>query len=103
MNGFQIGNKRLKVQHKRVHHRNAADSLPSFAPTPPQQRYAHPQVHMMVPPPQAQKDQQYIPTDINLSSTGFKQVSYVDSEDRQSYVMDSAARDFDSLNINDGN
>ncbi len=29
MNGFQIGNKRLKVQHKRVHHRQSAVPMPN--------------------------------------------------------------------------
>ncbi len=32
MNGFQIGNKRLKVQHKRVHHRQPAAPVPNAAP-----------------------------------------------------------------------
>ena len=36
MNGFQIGNKRLKVQHKRVHSHNG---MPAPQPGPP----AHPQ------------------------------------------------------------
>lgn len=62
MNGFQIGNKRLKVQHKRVHHR-----APTLPPTmnnamnnaiPPNMPpyYHHPGQQMMTHPPMAYHD-----------------------------------------------
>lgn len=103
MNGFQIGNKRLKVQHKRVHHREAPQSMPSFPPTRSQQPYLHPPMKMMVPPPQAHTDPHFIPASINISSSGFQNSSHESSNDRQSYAMDSAVRDFDSLTIDDSN
>jgi CUG-BP- and ETR3-like factor len=102
MNGFQIGNKRLKVQHKRVHHREAAQSLPSFPPTRAQQPYGHPQMLMMVPPPQAPVDQHFIPTSINISSAVYNSSSPADTEDSQSYGVDYAVRDFNSLHIAGG-
>lgn len=41
MNGFQIGNKRLKVQHKRVHRHQSEVPMPNVAPTF-QTYYHHP-------------------------------------------------------------
>ncbi len=48
MNGFQIGNKRLKVQHKRVHHR-PQQTMPPPNVTP--NFYPHPGQQMLHPPP----------------------------------------------------
>jgi hypothetical protein len=43
MNGFQIGNKRLKVQHKRVHGHNGMQQPPQGPPHPHQAPVPHPQ------------------------------------------------------------
>jgi len=65
MNGFQIGNKRLKVQHKRVHHRQAAAPLPNVNVAPNVHAYyqhqQHPQHQQMMythqqPPPMPYHD-----------------------------------------------
>ena len=59
MNGFQIGNKRLKVQHKRVHHRGPAGGggggghnmhSPGGSPGMSPQVYPMQHAMMMVPP-----------------------------------------------------
>ena len=50
MNGFQIGNKRLKVQHKRVHHRQT-HHMPNVNQGVPRYEYFHP--HQVGPPPPA--------------------------------------------------
>ena len=47
MNGFQIGNKRLKVQHKRVHSHGSQNGSPGFHPQQPP-----PQMMQMPPPTQ---------------------------------------------------
>ena len=47
MNGFQIGNKRLKVQHKRIHGEATPPQKASPSPTPPPPM-------MPLPPPQQQ-------------------------------------------------
>jgi CUG-BP- and ETR3-like factor len=52
MNGFQIGNKRLKVQHKRVHGHNGMQQPPPQGPPPPHQvPVPHPQHPMAGMPP----------------------------------------------------
>ena len=48
MNGFQIGNKRLKVQHKRVHSHGGGVPHGMQNGFHPQQ---HPQMMMQMPPP----------------------------------------------------
>lgn len=53
MNGFQIGNKRLKVQHKRVHSHGGQNSPPQPPPPPPHHPGGHPQGHPHQAPPPA--------------------------------------------------
>lgn len=62
MNGFQIGSKRLKVQHKRVHHRHAAPTGPGPGPSPVESYY--PPMYSMPMPLQD------VPPSIEISSEG---------------------------------
>ena len=52
MNGFQIGNKRLKVQHKRVHSQNATPQQHQQQQPQQQQPQEGEQYYNDVPPPQ---------------------------------------------------
>ena len=49
MNGFQIGNKRLKVQHKRVH--SHGGGVPNGMQNGFHMQHQHPQMMMQMPPP----------------------------------------------------
>jgi RNA recognition motif-containing protein len=60
MNGFQIGNKRLKVQHKRVHGHN--DPTMPQSPVPmPQQPPPYQQQQQQQQPPYPQHNQRNMP------------------------------------------
>ena len=54
MNGFQIGNKRLKVQHKRVSSMMGMGMSPQDIPHPMPQGMPPPMPHGMMPPQQMQ-------------------------------------------------
>lgn len=92
MNGFQIGSKRLKVQHKRVHHRHPAPPTgpgpgPGLGPTataaPPIEYSYHPMYTTMHMPLQGD-----VPPSIEISSEGDDTATAGHQTDSQSTQQD---------------
>lgn len=94
MNGFQIGNKRLKVQHKRVGHRNSTPPLPGLPPVPAQHiMYYSPQIYERPYTPPSHTDyNSFVPSSINVVRSAYH---------HGSSILDHAAREFGSLKIQD--
>lgn len=93
MDGFQIGNKRLKVQHKRVRHRNPTPPLLVFPPAPTQHLYYSPQIYGGPQyTPSSQADYTSVPLSVHVpKSTHSSELS----------TFDHATREFGSLKIQD--
>lgn len=119
MNGFQIGNKRLKVQHKRVHHRQAAAPLPNVAtnvhsyyhhPVPgpghmmhnhghnPNHTQHHPMLYHDVPVPSIEIESK---ADDNAST--FRTLSSINTTPVGQNDIDNLTQSFSGLNADDRN
>lgn len=65
MNGFQIGNKRLKVQHKRVHHNSGGGGGPPNGTHPPNGMHPPQQIPQQQPHPQQHQSPSPVPPQAN--------------------------------------